>query len=64
IFPTNIIVNTYNSTYLEVLNSLAFTVLTTNDPLNIKATLYTNTGNLYNRFSLVISNRVILIKNL
>ncbi|KAK1773377.1 hypothetical protein QBC45DRAFT_340025, partial [Copromyces sp. CBS 386.78] len=64
IFPTNTIVNIYNTTHLKALNSLAFTILATNDPPNIKAANYTNIGNLYNRFSLVISNRIILIKNL
>ncbi|KAK1773046.1 hypothetical protein QBC45DRAFT_340772, partial [Copromyces sp. CBS 386.78] len=48
IIPTNIIVNIYNSIYLEALNCLAFIVLTTNDPPNIKAVVYTNIGNLYN----------------
>ncbi|KAK1773374.1 hypothetical protein QBC45DRAFT_340034, partial [Copromyces sp. CBS 386.78] len=63
IFPINTIVNIYNSTYLEVLNSPAFIILVTNDPPSIKVALYINTSNLYNRFSLIISSKIIFIEN-
>lgn len=63
IYPINTIINEYNLIYLEVLNCLAFIIKVINNPPSIKANNYTKVSNLNNKLTLVISNKVIFMKN-